>query len=178
MKMVLITALGVGGATVFGALLGFLFKKISQRFSDIVLSFAAGVMLSAAVLGLIIPSLEYGGRYGLAITVIGIFAGALCLNVIDRVVPHLHRLAGADVEKHNNANLNKVLEQLDAVSDEPDAALVAIKGQVKTMITEATTIKAKLGTIKSNASQMESDPIPEPYKRKGVLVDGLDDTIS
>lgn len=76
------------------------------------------------------------------------------------------------------ANLNKVLEQLDAVSDEPDAALVAIKGQVKTMITEAMTIKAKLGTIKSNASQMESDPIPEPYKRKGVLVDGLDDTIS
>ena len=58
MQMVLITALGVGGATVFGALVGFVFKKMSHKFSDIVLSFAAGVMLAAAVLGLILPSLE------------------------------------------------------------------------------------------------------------------------
>ena len=116
MKMVLITALGVGGATVFGALLGFMFKKISQKFSDIVLSFAAGVMLSAAVLGLIIPSLEYGGSYALVTTVAGIFAGALCLNVIDKVVPHLHRLAGGDVEKHNNANLNKILLFVTAIA--------------------------------------------------------------
>ena len=74
MKMVLLTALGVGGATIFGSLIGFLFKKISHRFSDVVLSFAAGVMLSAAVLGLVLPSLEYGGKYGLLITIAGIFA--------------------------------------------------------------------------------------------------------
>ena len=64
MELVLLTALGVGGATVFGALIGFLFKNISHKFSDIVLSFAAGVMLSAAVIGLILPSLEYGEKYG------------------------------------------------------------------------------------------------------------------
>ena len=58
MELVLLTALGVGGATVIGALVGFLFKNISHRFSDIILSFAAGVMLAAAVLGLIIPSVE------------------------------------------------------------------------------------------------------------------------
>ena len=109
MNMVLLTALGVGGATVVGALIGFAFKKISHTFSDIVLSFAAGVMLAAAVLGLILPSLEYGGRFGLAVTVAGIFAGALCLNVIDKLVPHLHKLVGADSEEHNNANLSKVL---------------------------------------------------------------------
>ena len=50
MEMVLLTALGVGGATVIGAVIGFLFKNISHKFSDIVLSFAAGVMLAAAVL--------------------------------------------------------------------------------------------------------------------------------
>jgi len=85
MKEVLLTALGVGGATVMGAVIGFLFKKISHRFSDIVLSFAAGVMLAAAVLGLVLPSIEYGGKYGLLITVAGIFTGALCLNLIDKV---------------------------------------------------------------------------------------------
>ncbi|MBR2406536.1 MAG: ZIP family metal transporter [Clostridia bacterium] len=116
MKMVLLTALGVGGATVFGSLLGFAFKKISHKFSDIVLSFAAGVMLAAAVLGLVLPSLEYGGKYGLLITVAGIFAGALCLNLIDKLVPHLHRLVGAEVEDHNNANLSKILLFVTAIA--------------------------------------------------------------
>ena len=109
MKLILLTALGVGGATMFGALIGFIFKKMSHKFSDIILSFAAGVMLAAAVLGLILPSLEHGGKWGILITVIGIFVGALCLNLIDKITPHLHRLAGTDPEKHNNANLNKIL---------------------------------------------------------------------
>ncbi len=109
MELVLLTALGVGGATCFGAVLGFVFRKISHRFSDIVLSFAAGVMLAAAVLGLIVPSLEHGNKYGIIITVAGIFTGALCLNLIDKLVPHLHKLAGNDTEAHNNANLNKIL---------------------------------------------------------------------
>ena len=109
MKLVLLTALGVGGATVIGSLLGFVFKKLSHKFSDIVLSFAAGVMLAAAVLGLVIPSLEYGGKYGIIITVAGIFTGAVCLNLIDKLVPHLHKLAGTDTEAHNNQSLDKVL---------------------------------------------------------------------
>ncbi len=109
MKLVLITALGVGGATVIGSLLGFAFKKISHKFSDIVLSFAAGVMLAAAVLGLVLPSVEYGGKWGLLYAVAGIFAGALSLNLIDKLVPHLHKLVGAEDEGHNNASLNRVL---------------------------------------------------------------------
>ncbi len=109
MKIVLLTALGVGGATAFGALIGFIFKKLSHRFSDIVLSFAAGVMLAAAILGLILPSLEYGGRFALFYAVGGIFAGALCLNLIDKLVPHLHKLMGPEEEEHHNANLSKVL---------------------------------------------------------------------
>ena len=116
MKMVFLTALGVGGATVIGSVLGFIFKNISHKFSDIVLSFAAGVMLAAAVLGLIVPSLEYGGKYGILITIAGIFVGAFCLNLIDKVVPHLHKLMGADIESHNNANINKVLLFVTAIA--------------------------------------------------------------
>ena len=109
MEMVLLTALGVGGATVIGACIGFMFKNISHKFSDIVLSFAAGVMLAAAVLGLILPAVDYGGKWGLPVTVLGIFVGAVCLNLVDRLVPHLHKLMGAEIEDHNNANLSKVL---------------------------------------------------------------------
>ena len=116
MGMVLLTAIGVGGATVIGALIGFIFKKITHTFSDIVLSFAAGVMLAAAILGLIIPSVEYGGKTGLITTVAGIFAGAISLNLIDKLVPHLHKLVGQDIEEHHNANLSKVLLFVTAIA--------------------------------------------------------------
>ncbi|MBE6956911.1 MAG: ZIP family metal transporter [Ruminococcaceae bacterium] len=109
MRLVLLTALGVGGATVFGAALGFAFRRISHRFSDIVLALAAGVMLAAAVIGLILPSVEIGNS--IPITAIGILLGAVCLNLMDKMVPHLHRLAGADQEAHpqDTQRLNKVL---------------------------------------------------------------------
>ena len=111
MRLVLLTALGVGGATVIGALIGFLFKKPSHKFSDIILAFAAGVMLAAAVMGLILPSIEYGGKWGIFVTVIGIFCGAICLNFIDKLVPHLHKMAGVDQEAHpdKTMQINKVL---------------------------------------------------------------------
>ena len=93
MKLVLLTALGVGGATLLGAILGFVFKKISHKIGDIILSFAAGVMLAASILGLILPSIEHGGgAKALPVTVIGIFLGALTVNMLDKLVPHLHKL--------------------------------------------------------------------------------------
>ena len=109
MKEVLLTAIGVGFATVFGSLLGFVFKKTSHKASDIILSFAAGVMLSASILGLILPSLEYADKFGLLVTITGIFVGAICLNLIDKLVPHLHRLTSFDTDHNNDARTNKVL---------------------------------------------------------------------
>lgn len=109
MQMVLLTALGVGGSTLIGAVIGFVFKKTSHRFTDIILAFAAGVMLSAAVLGLIVPSIDYGGKYGIVITVVGIFAGALGLNLVDKLVPHLHSIAGHAETAEESARLGKVL---------------------------------------------------------------------
>ncbi len=109
MELVLLTALGVGGATVFGAIIGFIFKKITHKISDIALSFAAGIMLAASVIGLILPSLEYGGKYGIIITIVGIFAGAFCLNLMDKLIPHMHSMLGVDTEHHNNANIDKVM---------------------------------------------------------------------
>ena len=117
MQLGWLTALGVGGATVFGTVLGFLFKNISHKFSDIVLSFAAGVMLAAAVLGLVIPALEHGegSPLDLVIVVAGIFVGAIMLNLLDKLVPHLHKVAGnepdlhSDCGSHNQEKVNKIL---------------------------------------------------------------------
>lgn len=60
-------------------------------------------------MGLVVPSLEYGGKNAILITVAGIFAGALCLNILDKLVPHLHKMAGIEPEAHQNKNINSVL---------------------------------------------------------------------
>lgn len=100
MGLVILTALGIGGATIVGTLVGFWIKNITHRFSDIVLAFAAGVMLSAAILGLILPSLSCNSHSSVATTVFGILLGAYVLSLIDRLVPHIHHLLGwkTDIE--------------------------------------------------------------------------------
>ncbi len=111
MDLVLYTALGVGLATIVGAGIGFIFKNISHRMQDGILGFASGVMLAASVLSLILPSLDLGGKYGIIITVAGIFIGAIFLTLIDKLVPHLHKVANTtlsgDAESKNK--LNKIL---------------------------------------------------------------------
>lgn len=107
MHLVALTALGVGGATVLGALIGFLIGKVPHKYNDAILGFAAGVMLAASFVGLIQPAMERGGVW---VTVFGLFFGAVFLNLMDKFTPHLHHLAGVDQETHrNNASLQKVL---------------------------------------------------------------------
>ena len=108
MQLAMLTALGVGGATIFGVLLGFVFQKIPHKFNDIVLGYAAGIMLGAAILGLVIPSLEEGNVW---VTLAGILAGAVFLNFADKVTPHLHHITGMDQEAHSDKQnqLNKVM---------------------------------------------------------------------
>lgn len=112
MKIVILTAIGVGFATVFGSFIGFALKKIPHKFNDIILSFAAGIMLAAAVLGLIVPAVESSaGLGGLLVVIAGIICGAVFLSMMDRVVPHLHNIAGVDKESHpdNASQLNRVI---------------------------------------------------------------------
>lgn len=111
MEIVLAAALGVGGSTMIGSVLGFLFKKASAKYGDIILSFAAGVMLAASIIGLVMKSLDYGGAWAPIYTVTGIFTGAVCINILDRFVPYLKKLAGISEGKlsDNSKRIDKVL---------------------------------------------------------------------
>ena len=117
MSIVLLTAFGVGGATVFGAALGFIIKKISYKFNDMVLAAAAGVMLAAALFGLVQPSLEGGGRFALLVSMCGIVCGALFLVVLERPVPHLYRMLfernGSEIK---DAGFNRILLFVAAIA--------------------------------------------------------------
>jgi len=87
-----LASLIAGLATVVGAIpVLFLRKELSEKNLDMFLGFAAGVMLAATVFSLIIPSLDTGGIY---ITILGIFLGALIIELMDTFSPHEHFLKG------------------------------------------------------------------------------------
>lgn len=60
-------------------------------------------MLAAAIWGLIIPAMERSGSGGLLVTICGILAGAFCISLVDRLVPHIHKLIGGmdDLNAHH-----------------------------------------------------------------------------
>jgi ZIP family zinc transporter len=116
LKILAIVLLAVGGSTVIGVLGGIIFRRIPHRLNDIVLGFAAGVMLAASVLGLIEPAFSgTGGDMLLALG--GIVAGAGLISLLDRIVPHLHRIAGVDTESHrSNGSISKTLLFISAIA--------------------------------------------------------------
>lgn len=94
MNIVLIGTLAsliAGAATILGASTVFLMRKVSDKILDAFLGFAAGVMLSASFFGLISPAIKIGG---IGKTAFGIFLGALFLIIMEKAVPHMHRVAG------------------------------------------------------------------------------------
>lgn len=110
MNSVWISAIGLCGATLIGAVLGFGIKELPHKWNDTVLGYCAGIMLAASTLGLIVPACEEAGTSGWWMVVIGVMVGALFLNVLDLVTPHLHHITGLDEEQHrNNASLNHIL---------------------------------------------------------------------
>ena len=92
MEIVILTALGVGASTVLGALVGFLFGKSMQKLGDVILAFGAGVMLCASMLGLILPSIEYGGAMAPLVTALGVISGALLIMITRMAAPHIEAM--------------------------------------------------------------------------------------
>jgi ZIP family zinc transporter len=109
MKILTIVLLAVGCSTAVGVIGGLLFNGRSHRWNDIVLGFSAGVMLAAACAGLLAEAFSAGG-YSTVLAVTGAFAGAGVISVLDRIVPHLHKLAGIDIEEHrSNGAISRTL---------------------------------------------------------------------
>jgi ZIP family zinc transporter len=136
---------------VAGVLAGLLFRHIPHRLNDIVLGFAAGVMLAASILGLIVPAFELPG--GILLALAGTFAGAALISMLDRIVPHLHRIAGIDTETHrSNGSIGKTLLFVTAI------ALHKIPEGLATGVSFGT---GDVGDIITVAGSMSLQNIPE-----------------
>ena len=103
MSPVLIGFLGsllAGSMTAVGALPVFLRRDVPQRTNDTLLGFAAGVMLAASFLSLILPGIEaaraiHGSAVAAAaVAVAGVLAGAAVLAIMNEKIPHEHFFQG------------------------------------------------------------------------------------
>jgi|TARA_Y100000817_G_scaffold30662_1_gene21383 ZIP family zinc transporter len=103
-----------GIATSVGALPVFFVKKISEKFEDTSLGFAAGVMLAASFFSLIIPGLDYGYEMyensviSLAVVLGGLIIGAVSIWVIQAKAPHEHFILGTSHNEQERAKLSKI----------------------------------------------------------------------
>ena len=80
--------------TSLGAATVFLFRQsISQKLHQIMLGFAAGVMIAASMWSLLIPAIEQAeelGQIGWIPAAGGFILGGLFLFLLDKLLPHLH----------------------------------------------------------------------------------------
>lgn len=80
--------------TSLGAAVVFLKRGFSRKTLDILLGFAAGVMLAASVWSLLLPALELAeaswGKARFMPAALGFMLGALGLRLIDWLMPHMH----------------------------------------------------------------------------------------
>ena len=94
----LIASLLAGLATGVGALPALFFKNVPDRLMSTLLGGAAGVMLAATSFSLIVPGIEHGNLlwpgYGVYVVAISLFGGAICLDLVDRLLPHEHFILG------------------------------------------------------------------------------------
>tara|TARA_B100000315_G_scaffold232022_1_gene243872 strand:- start:765 stop:1544 length:780 start_codon:yes stop_codon:yes gene_type:complete len=103
-----------GLATSLGAVPVFFVKKLTEKFEDTSLGFAAGVMLAASFFSLIIPGLDYAesmyhsSAISLGIVLSGLIAGVIVIWVLQSRAPHEHFILGTSHSEAVKLKLSKI----------------------------------------------------------------------
>lgn len=99
-------------ATALGAIMAVVFRNITQRTQDIMLGFAAGMMLAASSFSLILPGLAAArditgnGALAAATVVAGLGLGVLLMLGLEKFTPHEHESVGR--QGPNAERINRV----------------------------------------------------------------------
>lgn len=130
------------GCTAAGASLVFFFKELDQRMANVMLGFAAGVMVAASFWSLLAPAIEESadmGRFSFVPALVGFLLGGLFLRLLDRVTPHLHFGFPVAEKEGPNTKLRKIVLLVLAITihNIPEGAAVGVAfGAVMTGNTE------------------------------------------
>lgn len=106
----LMAGLFTWGMTSAGAALVFFFKTINKNVLNIMLGFAAGVMVAASFWSLLLPAQEIAKEAGMIEwmpLILGFAAGGIVLMVMDKLLPHLHPNSKDGKPEGMDSNLKK-----------------------------------------------------------------------
>lgn len=81
--------------TALGALLVFIYKKVSQSTFSFMMSSAAGIMLASTFFSLLMPAMEMVEEYSYLILTFGFILGGALIIVTDIVINKLHMFSGS-----------------------------------------------------------------------------------
>ena len=93
MQLIMCLLIPLLGTSLGSAMVFLMNNKLNDKFEKMLLGFASGVMMSASVFSLIIPSLDMAKEQKVISflpATIGIILGILFLLLLDNIIPHIH----------------------------------------------------------------------------------------
>ena len=165
-----------------GAALVFLFKEINKNILNIMLGFAAGVMVAASFWSLLLPATEIAKEENMVEwmpVIIGFAAGGAFLILMDKVLPHLHPNSKDGSPEGMPSNLRKSILLVFAITlhniPEGFAVGVAFGAMANDGVTFAAAIVVALGIGIQNLPEGAAVSIPlrkEGYSRRKSFMIG------
>ena len=165
-----------------GAALVFLFKEINKNILNIMLGFAAGVMVAASFWSLLLPATEIAKEENMVEwmpVIIGFAAGGAFLILMDKVLPHLHPNSKDGSPEGMPSNLRKSILLVFAITlhniPEGFAVGVAFGAMANEGVTFAAAIVVALGIGIQNLPEGAAGSIPlrkEGYSRRKSFMIG------
>lgn len=165
-----------------GAALVFLFKEINKNILNIMLGFAAGVMVAASFWSLLLPATEIAKEENMVEwmpVIIGFAAGGAFLILMDKVLPHLHPNSKDGSPEGMPSNLRKSILLVFAITlhniPEGFAVGVAFGAMANEGVTFAAAMVVALGIGIQNLPEGAAVSIPlrkEGYSRRKSFMIG------
>ncbi|MBN1269970.1 MAG: ZIP family metal transporter [Kiritimatiellae bacterium] len=115
--------------TALGAAAVFVHREPSQRTQDVMLGFAAGVMIAASYWSLLAPALvmsEHLGAWSWMPAAVGFLLGGIFLRGIDFVLPHIHPEAGLEDGPHTTWRRSILLVTAITLHNFPEGLAVGV----------------------------------------------------
>ena len=159
--------------TALGAAMVFLFKEIKPKALNMMLGFAAGVMIAASFWSLLAPAIEMAeasGQTPWLVAAVGFLGGAAFLWLADRIIPHLH--FGEDKPEGMPTHLKRSILLVFSITlhNFPEGLAVGVAFGALASGADAATVLAALGVAIGIGIQNfpEGAAVSIPLRREGL----------
>jgi len=161
------------GTALGSACVLFVKDKLNRKVERAFTGFAAGVMVAASVWSLLIPSMDQAahmGKFAFVPAVVGLFIGFLFLQLLDRIIPHLHLHSETAEGPKSNLKKSSMMVLAVALHNLPEGMAVGVV--LAGMLSGDVGISAASATILSLGIAIQNFPegaiISLPLRSEGV----------